>query len=154
MASSPRPPLSYIEEIYQPYLADPHAEKPRSLDALDLIRPRASPALAGLLDAERACRAHGREICTLDFDVIIAGQDWQLSDFHLLAQPAGRTATVTARFVNAGTPCVVVYPFVLSDGRWVIDDVVIQRNEVVAPDHPWSLKATLEGAYGGAPKRP
>ncbi|WP_148294032.1 hypothetical protein [Azospirillum sp. B4] len=146
MASSPRPPQSIVEGLYQPYLSGPHADKLGGPDALALIRPHASPALARLLDQEKACAVRTRQICALDFDVIIAGQDWNLSGFGLQYRLDGQVGIVTARFVN-GVPCAIDYRTILVNGRWVIDDVIIRQADGIPPDQPWSLRGALEEAY-------
>ncbi|WP_186457388.1 DUF3828 domain-containing protein [Nitrospirillum amazonense] len=146
-AEAPRStPRAIVEALYRPYLVDPHAEKDTTIDSVAQVRRHATPALARLLDADRACEKRTQGICALDFDIIIDGQDWELSGFGLEAEAAGDTATVTARFNNMG-PRVLAYHFARTGGRWLIDDVVILKDNASAADHPWSLKDTLTAEY-------
>ncbi|TWB46873.1 hypothetical protein FBZ92_14218 [Nitrospirillum viridazoti] len=140
-------PQAIVEALYRPYLADPHAEKDTNIDSVAQVRRHATPALTRLLDADRACEKRTQGICALDFDIIIDGQDWDLSGFGLQAETSGDTATVTARFSNLG-PRVLAYHFVRTGGRWLIDDLVILKDDAGAADHPWSLKDTLAAEYG------
>ncbi|TWB75596.1 uncharacterized protein DUF3828 [Nitrospirillum amazonense] len=145
-------PQAIVEALYRPYLADPHAEKDTTIDSVAQVRRHATPALARLLDADRACEKRTQGICALDFDIIIDGQDWDLSGFGLQAEASGDTATVTARFNNFG-PRVLAYHFARTGGRWLIDDVVILKDDAGAADHPWSLKDTLVSEYGATGKK-
>ncbi|TWB21525.1 uncharacterized protein DUF3828 [Nitrospirillum bahiense] len=145
-------PQAIVEALYRPYLADPHAEKDTTIDSVAQVRRHATPALARLLDADRACEKRTQGICALDFDIIIDGQDWDLSGFGLQAEASGDTATVTARFSNFG-PRVLAYHFMRTGGRWLIDDVVILKDDAAAADHPWSLKDTLVSEYGPTGKK-
>ncbi|MDZ5647060.1 hypothetical protein [Nitrospirillum sp. BR 11828] len=152
-AEAPPPtPQAIVEALYRPYLADPHAEKDIATDSVASIRRHATPALARLLDADRACQARTHAICALDFDLIVDGQDWDLSGFGLETATVGDTATVTARFIN-GTPRVLAYHFVMTGGRWRVDDLLILKDDAAASDQPWSLKDTLAREYGPAAKK-
>jgi hypothetical protein len=96
----------------------------RPLYALGLMRPRASKRLAVLIDKEERCKARTREICNLEFDVIVNGQDWELKGVRVeLATLSDRRASVAARFTNIGTPQEIVYSFVRETGKWKLDEV-------------------------------
>lgn len=135
-------PQQIVAALYVPYLSDPQAEKlsgtPNSLDA---IAARASGSLRKAIQKERACeRREG--ICHIDFDIIICGQDWDLSDFHLAA-----SQDVTVKFRNGDQRAVVRYLFVKEDSAWKIDEVEATcfSGEEGAQPVPFRLKRSLLG---------
>ena len=92
--------------------------------ATDLVERRASRALAALFKRDADCSRKSNEICALDWDFIIDGQDWEISQVKVGATAvAGDKATVTVSFINMKTPCVNVYYFVREDGDWKVDDI-------------------------------
>jgi hypothetical protein len=92
--------------------------------ALGLIRPHASKRLAALIDKEERCTARTRELCNLEFDVIVNAQDWELKGVRVeSATPSDRRMKVTALFTNIETPQEIVYSFVRETGHWKLDDI-------------------------------
>jgi hypothetical protein len=92
--------------------------------ALSLVRPHASKRLAALIAKEERCKAKTGELCNLEFDVIVNGQDWLLKGLHVeAAKLDGAQARVTARFTNVDTPQEIVYSFVRDAGTWKLDDI-------------------------------
>jgi hypothetical protein len=108
--------------------------------ATRLVRPHASGRLGGLLARDEQCAKKSREPCSLDFDFIVNGQDFEIANVRI-APPAivGEGASVTARFSNFGTPNEIVYSFVREGGAWRLDDV-----EARAPrESRWRLSRLL-----------
>jgi hypothetical protein len=128
-----------LEELvrgwYRPYERDAATGS-----ALELLRPHASKRLAALIDKEERCTAKTKEICNLDFDVIINGQDWELKNLRIEPAKLERDrASVAVRFTNIEAPQEIVYRFVRQSGRWRIDEV-----EALAPAvQRWTLSQIL-----------
>jgi hypothetical protein len=61
----------------------------------------------------------------LDFDPLIDGQDYQLSNLTVTtdALVENSSAVVRASFTNAGHPSEVVYDMVWEDGGWRVDNI-------------------------------
>jgi hypothetical protein len=108
-------PAVWLRQVYDLYH---RAEKtdallPKSAD--ELFQKRASRSLAALFKREQGA---------LDWDFVIDGQAWEISQVKVGAmQVAGDKATVTVSFVNLRTPCVNVYYFVREAGEWKVDDI-------------------------------
>lgn len=118
-------PKQVVEKLYAPYLADPHAEEIAEVAALDLIRPYASKALKHAIHRNKVCERQEQGICAIDFDVIVNGQDWDLSGFALAEDESTETALpiIRASFLNTGTKSEVDYYFISEDGAWKIDEI-------------------------------
>jgi Protein of unknown function (DUF3828) len=115
-------PVQIVRRLYAPYLKN---DSSGGISALDAIKPHAAPALRRLIDRENACMRKQQGICNIDADVLIDGQDWQLSGFQVTT--AGQSAermTVHVAFRNSGRATAVEIPFEQSGGRWLISDVV------------------------------
>jgi hypothetical protein len=70
------------------------------------------------------CEIASEGICAIDWDFVIDGQDYHLSNVNVAATvAAGDNSTVTVRFKNFKTPCVNVYYFVREGGVWKVDDI-------------------------------
>lgn len=112
------------------------------LPALRLVRPHASKRLAALIDKEERCKARTRELCNLEFDVIVNGQDWELKGVAVEpTKPANGRAAVTARFTNIETPQEIVYSFVRETGKWKLDDIESRAGPEI---ERWTLSRLLE----------
>jgi hypothetical protein len=61
----------------------------------------------------------------LDFDPLIDGQDYQLSDINVATEAVVENshATVRAAFTNFGEPKTVIYDLVWEDGGWRVDNM-------------------------------
>ncbi len=61
----------------------------------------------------------------LDFDPIIAAQDYQLSNLNVATEAVveGSHASARAAFDNSGTHTEVVYDLVWEDDRWKVDNI-------------------------------
>lgn len=116
-------PSVWLGQIYDLYH---RAEKDSNLvtSAEDLIGKRASRALAALFKRDQDCFRKSNQICAIDWDFIIDGQDWELS--HVKVGPlvvAGERATVTVSFNNLKSSSANVYRFVREGGDWKVDDI-------------------------------
>ena len=117
-------PAVWLRQIYDSYH---RAEAPEALDKLasatEVVGARASKLLAALFKRDADCETRSNEICALDWDFVVDGQDWRLSNVKVGAlSVAGDKATVTVTFRNF-RPCVNVYDFVREDGQWKVDDI-------------------------------
>ncbi len=89
-----------------------------------LIEKRASRSLAALFKKNDDCEAEQKGVCALDWDFVVDGQDWELSNVKVGAPVVGGDkATVTVTFTNFRTPCANVYYFVREDGQWKVEDI-------------------------------
>jgi len=147
-APQPATPHAIVQSLYAPYVADPHAKgEGPALSAVDSIRRFAAPRLKKLIAADDACLKTSGEICNIDFDILIAGQDWDLSKFTISDDPAaGDRQVVHARFDNGG-PVEVRFYFVKSRGAWTIDDVEDLRPKDDPIRRDIRLKKQLAGQF-------
>ena len=118
-------PSVWLRQVYDHYRrAETAANKLHGPTDMDIVGARASRSLAALFRRENDCTRRSHEICALDWDFIIDGQDWELAKVKVGAPVvAGDRATVTVSFTNFGTPSVNVYAFVREDGAWRVDDI-------------------------------
>ncbi len=117
-------PSQIVGRLYAPYLANPHAEPDDTASAMDRIRPFATKAFSAAIDKDQACMKREGGICSLDWDVIINGQDWELSDFSLSeVWPYAPPVIVTATFHNGGDVQQVKFYFIQEGIAWKIDDI-------------------------------
>jgi hypothetical protein len=117
-------PAKWLTQVYALYARAQKNEKLQSQASVDLVERRASRALAALFKRDRDCSTKRNEVCALDWDFVIDGQDFEISQVKVgAARVSGGTATVTVSFVNMKTPCVNVYYFVREDGQWKVNDV-------------------------------
>ncbi len=120
-------PAVWLRQIYALYqrAQNDHALDPQA--TTELVERRASRALAALFKRDEDCSRKSNQICALDWDFVIDGQDWEISHVKVgPLQAQGDKATVTVSFVNLKTPCVNVYDFVREDGDWKVDDIETQ----------------------------
>jgi len=143
---APRTPHDIVATLYIPYLADPHAEDATSNNksALDQIRPYADASLGKAIDADNACQVREQGICNMDFDVLIDGQDWNLSGFHIQDEVvAGGRQTIRAVFMS-GVPHRISFVFVKTRTGWRIHNVTgVAFTPGGKVDVRWSLMALL-----------
>ncbi len=123
-APQPTTPHAIVEALYAPYVADPHANAPGpELRAVDSIRRFAGRELKHLISADDACQRREQGICNIDFDFLIAGQDWDISKFAITDSPATGDHQIVHVNFESGGPVEVRFYFVRQKGAWVIDDV-------------------------------
>ena len=124
-AQPPDDPALWLRQTYELYA---RAEKNPDLlkdSAETLAERRASRRFKALLDRDLACEIKTHEICAIDWDFIVNGQDWALSHVEVgPLQASGPRGIVTVTFVNMKSTNRNVYEFVREDGAWKLDDVV------------------------------
>jgi hypothetical protein len=117
-------PAVWLRQVYVLYH---RAEKTPSLEehATDsLIVKRASRSLAALFKKNEECESEQKGVCALDWDFVVDGQDFKLSNIKIGAPAvAGEKATVAVTFTNLGVRCANVYYFVREDGQWKVEDI-------------------------------
>ncbi len=127
-------PVSLITAIYRTYELN--------TPALPHIY---SKRLQALIDKDARETPKG-EVGRIDWDMLVDGQDWQLSGLKiaLLSKSATR-AEVRATFKNHGDPNTMLFDLVLQGGHWRIDD--IQK----AQKPRWSVSKILMDAPDAFP---
>ncbi len=139
-------PHAIVQALYAPYLANPHANSGApSPDDETEIRDYASKSLKRAIDADRACEKREQGICNLDFDMVIAGQDWDISKFAIADGPATAMAQVVRATFDNGGPVEVRFFFVRENGAWKIDDVEDLRRKDDPIRRDISMKKQLRG---------
>ena len=123
-------PRGVIEYAYAPYI---HEDDPFPDDPSEIY----SPTLKQLWD-EAAAKSEESEAPILDFDPIINGQDYEITDF-LIADPVveGDAATVAVSFSNFGEPQELHFELIRRAEGWKIDDI-----EAIG-EAPWRLSELL-----------
>lgn len=126
--SSASTPLKMVSDLYAPYLKDPHAESQESPpNELDAILKQASKNLSLAIHKNDDCERRAKGPCNIDFDIVIDGQDWDLSDLSFEEKELpNEKYVVDANFLN-GTRSKVSYLFIRERNRWKIDDVIATR---------------------------
>lgn len=93
-------PEDIIRKIYADYMS---GVKMPPGSSEDVIRPFASSALRKAIDQENRCKSVSGEICAIDFDCIIVGQDWgELFDFHTARLPTADGLNLRVKFSREG----------------------------------------------------
>jgi hypothetical protein len=114
MATDARDPAAIITALYESYENDdPEA------GAWDM-----TPELAGLMT--RASELpDATENGYLEFDPIIDGQDWDISDLSVtvVTPPANGAAVIRAQFKNLGEAKDVTFDMKEVNGTWLIDNI-------------------------------
>ena len=125
-------PNALLTALYAPYLQDV---------SVDDYTPFFSERLNGLYAADAEKTPEG-EVGALDFDPVIAGQDFKITDLQI-GKPKidGKAASVTVKFDNMDDPVVLYYSLVEQDDGWKVDDI-----ELKGGDFPWKLSALFEEA--------
>ncbi|QGZ93942.1 DUF3828 domain-containing protein [Terricaulis silvestris] len=111
-------PAMVIRQLYEPYLT-PGATFPDFQNQ--------APWSAGLWTTLQAMMARSQTINEpiLDFDPLIAAQDYQLANLNVVTESMveASTAVVRASFTNANTPTEVVYDMIWENDRWKVDNI-------------------------------
>jgi len=134
-------PSAWLKQVYDLY------EKAQANSALDgkattdLIEKRASKSLAALFRKDAACSKRTQGVCALDFDFVVDGQDYKLSNVDVgPTVSTGDKATVTVTFKNMDSDSRNVYTFVREGGQWKVDDVLFKSGA----DEPVSLAKMIK----------
>jgi hypothetical protein len=119
-ASAAGDPVAVIEPLYKPYLTDGRTPPLDWSAAVPWTK-----ATRALIEKEAAMTAKTGEVGAIDGDVIVAAQDWKLSDLKVTAKspPADGKAVVEATFDNLGKKVAVDWDMVVEDGVWKVADV-------------------------------
>lgn len=81
--------------------------------------------LAGLIRGHLACEKKWQEVCFLDFDPFVWGQDFEIRDLSIKAvQKSKSRQVVQANFKNCGVAIIVRYDFRFLNGTWRLYDIV------------------------------
>jgi hypothetical protein len=120
-ASTAASPKQIVQGLYKPYVTNP--DQLGGPSALELILPYASKSLKKAILKEEECQRRTQEICTIDFDIIINGQDWDISKLTITEGTKNSLPVVSATFLNFSTKNKVIYSFVREKGVLKIDDV-------------------------------
>ena len=126
-------PEALLDALYEPYLQD------ATLLEQDVYM---SDALMGLYDADAAQTAEG-DAGTVDFDPVIAGNDYLLANYEITELAiAGDYASATVTFDNHNEPVTLEYSLLNEGGNWQVDDIENKGGEF-----PWQLTKLFEGVY-------
>jgi len=122
-------PSLWLGQIYELYhRAENHLDLLTSAE--DLLGRRASRALGALFKRDLDCVKTSKQICAIDWDFIVNGQDWELSQVKVgPLQVAGDKATVTVGFKNMKASNTNIYYFVREGGDWKLDDIETHDGE-------------------------
>jgi hypothetical protein len=106
-----------IYEAYEKASANPDSRTPDILDP-GLYSKRVGRLIAAL----KASCGKTEEVCGVDADFLIDGQDFEIKNVRVTeTKTAAASATVEARFKNFGRQSKLTFSMVKEDGRWVID---------------------------------
>lgn len=103
------------------------------------VRRYFEPSLAALIRKDQKDAARRNEPPTLDGDPFVDAQDWEIPAFDIAVNDiAPGKASATVKFVNAGTPTMVVLDLVKIKNEWRISDITWLRD-----GKPSTLRALL-----------
>ncbi len=117
-------PVNIVRQLYRPYVTD--LPPP---DSLSLIAHVATPHLKLLILRDEACQAQTQGICRIDFDPIVAAQDFDFREkypeFQEQKTRSGSLVTAKFRFANDAfyPEASVYYDFIFDGRRWLINDI-------------------------------
>ena len=140
-------PQQIIEGFYNSYIFDPaHPEIKRPKpNALKTIRSYASKSFAKAIDAENRCTHKTHEICAIDSDIIIDGQDWDISQVSVTKEKnTENTQIIRAQFLNFNRNHILRYFFIKENNIWKIDEIETTQSDANGgtEDH-WMVKKNL-----------
>jgi len=139
--ASVKTPEDIVRLLYADYMSGSSKGDPKQ-SAEDKIGVHATRGLRTLIDEDNRCEKNSGEVCAIDSDFIIAGQDWgKILDFKIERGTVGDSLVLRAQFKEQGMgpgTQIVKYTFVKEDGAWKIDDV---------DDGGYSLRKTIESYF-------
>lgn len=98
-------PSVWLRQVYDLYHRAETDKKAEAQASYRRIVERASKPLAALFKKNDDCEKKSKGICALDWDFVIDGQDFKLTNITVGPLVAkGNTGTVTVSFTNMGTP--------------------------------------------------
>jgi hypothetical protein len=114
-ADDPVALITAIYKVYQSSSDNPGYENPYS------------KRLQALLDADAKATPKG-DSGTIDWDVFVNGNDWELTNLRItLERKSATRAEVRARFNNFKEPEDMLFSLIREDGRWVVDDIAATK---------------------------
>lgn len=139
-------PMDVVTNFYKPYLPESHIEYQNVPDSLSTISTYATYGLKQAIAKNEACEIREQGICNIDADIIINGQDYDLSTDVRLEEtnPAKDRKIIRAHFTSSGQPNTVSYTFTKEGSAWKIDDVEAadyKADGII--NSSWSLKKRL-----------
>jgi Protein of unknown function (DUF3828) len=139
-AAEPDPSV-WLRQVYDLYHRTQNSTDVNKQPSFELVVKRASKSLAALFKKNSDCEALGKGVCAIDWDFVIDGQDFKLSNIKVGALvAAGDKASVTVTFKNLGASCVNVYSFVREDGQWKVEDILTKSGS----DKPVAIAKMLK----------
>lgn len=130
-------PVALIKDIYKTYQAN--RDPPGYSDVY-------SSRLQALIDADAKATPEG-DAGTIDWDVFVNGNNWQLSKLTIaLVFKSDVRARVRTRFFNFKDPHDIQFDLVRENGRWAIDDISETKK-----GNRWTMSKTLRGASDAFP---
>ena len=110
-------PVNLITAIYQTY----------TVDNTPVVPDVYSRRLQALLDTDAKNTPPG-DAGTIDWDVFIDGNNWELSNLRItLVARSDSDAAVEATFDNFGKPRKQLFTLIREQGEWRIDDISSMR---------------------------
>ena len=124
-------PLSTVQRIYDPYVAKKNPP--------DLINAAPWTGEMGALIARVERQEQRTHDAIIEFDPIVNGSDWDISNLHLELSkpPTNGEAQVRARFINLGDETVVTFALKQEGGGWRIDNIAADN---------WTLRQQFANA--------
>ncbi|GGD41133.1 DUF3828 domain-containing protein [Aureimonas glaciei] len=119
-------PQALLTALYAPYLQEDGDTSDQSAFFSDSLNA---------LYAKDAAATPDGEMGVLDFDPVIAGQDYAISKLVIETPDiSGDSAKVTVRFDNFDMPQTLFYSLVREQGGWKVDDIENKQGE-----YAWDL---------------
>jgi hypothetical protein len=125
-----------VRDLYAPYLNG-------SAGSLENSGKLSEAFTTAWVGANAAMHVRGQDMGPVDFDPLVAGQDFSVSKLEISGSAAGDAVTVTARFDNFTTPTEVRFRMVPEGGAWKIDNVTHDNADDTMD---WDLRALLAAA--------
>ena len=144
-AAAPSPqvdgdPVTLIAALYRTYQDIGPGE-----DGMPGIPNVYSKRLQALIDKDAKETPEGM-VGRIDWDVVVDGQDWQLTELKISQVSRSETAAqVRARFKNFGHQSDMLFELVLEGGHWRIDDI----EKTLSPR--WTMSKILMDAADAFP---
>lgn len=120
------PPRIWISQLYKAYLNEQNSleanNQPENFS--DVISQRATPELKKLLKLENAC-TQKEGICALDYDYIVAGQDYDIKKLSISNFITHKNnGYLTVKFENWQVPTQVTFEFQNINHEWKINNII------------------------------
>jgi hypothetical protein len=114
------PAIAAVRAVFAAYLNPTPTPLGPSADWTGFRSKSLAALYAGLPDKQLAS-----ETPILDFDPVIGGQDWRLSNVAYAQTPGADASktTVTATFKNFDEPRQIAFDLVQEDGAWKVDNI-------------------------------